>query len=391
MKTLIKMIRITIAVVAFLCTQYANSQTYHFTNANAQGRTGPEQDQLNIAYANTNLAQKVISNSGIQSWTIPVTGSYTITAVGARGAGNGGYGTKMEGVFSLLKGEVIQIAVGQKGEEGTGAAYNGGGGGGGSFVILNADSILLIAAGGGGGLDTLQGGNASVLTAGGSTIWDGAGDNGNGGHSGITNGDAAGGGGFYTNGQNSLNMAQNICEGGKAFLNGARGGESGNCGNYYGGAGGFGGGGSGWHNGINRCGGGGGYSGGQGGTLSGSITGGGGGSINKGTAQNNSEGWGNDNGSVTIKFQNEIATNIAAEKMNGTALSIYPNPTDGTFAVSSKKISETNYKILTGDGKIVKQGKLSEENAGFDISELSNGTYYLEFEGCNIQKLVKTN
>lgn len=297
---------ITLFLALFLTINSFGQSTYTFTNAGAVGNLGPTQSQLNAAYLNTILSGAVICNNGIQTWTVPVTGPYKIKVNGAQGGGNGGLGAQMEGQFYLAAGQVLKIIVGQQGINGTGgsAANNGGGGGGGSFVIAATNSLLIVAGGGGGGLPGAVGGCGLTTYSGGATYYNGNGDNGNGGYSGITNGDAAGGGGYLTNGQNSSNPAQSPCEGGKSFLNGANGGNSGTNGAYYGGAGGFGGGGSGWHNSINRCGGGGGYSGGQGGTLNTSPSGpaGGGGSFNSGSNQQNFAGINAGNGSVIISF-----------------------------------------------------------------------------------------
>ncbi len=298
--------RTALFLILFLTITFSGQSTYTFSNAGASGNLGPTQSQINTAYLNTTLNGAVISNNGIQTWTVPATGPYKIKVSGAQGGGNGGLGAQMEGQFYLSAGQVLKIIVGQQGINGTGgsATNNGGGGGGGSFVIAATNSLLIAAGGGGGGLAGAIGGGGLTTYSGGATYYNGNGDNGNGGYSGITNGDAAGGGGYLTNGQNSSNPAQSPCEGGKSFLNGATGGNSGTNGLYYGGAGGFGGGGSGWHNSINRCGGGGGYSGGQGGTLNTSPAGpaGGGGSFNCGSNQQNFAGIHAGNGSVMISF-----------------------------------------------------------------------------------------
>ena len=56
----------------------------------------------------------------------------------------------MIGTFSLIKGETIQILVGQEG----GINYNsyalGSGGGGGTFVVRGTNTPLIVAGGGGG-------------------------------------------------------------------------------------------------------------------------------------------------------------------------------------------------------------------------------------------------
>src|ERR1041385_569230 len=131
------LIKTALVILALFGLKSLNAQVYHFTNAGATGSLGPTQTQLNMAYLNTNLDNAVISNNGIQSWTVPVTGPYKITAIGARGAGNGGYGAQLEGNFNLTAGQVLSIVVGQQGENGSGASAsnNGGGGGGGSFIV----------------------------------------------------------------------------------------------------------------------------------------------------------------------------------------------------------------------------------------------------------------
>ena len=57
----------------------------------------------------------------------------------------------MIGTFTLIKGEIIQILVGQEGGINTASSTSGGGGG--SFVVRGA-AIPLIIAGGGGGIES---------------------------------------------------------------------------------------------------------------------------------------------------------------------------------------------------------------------------------------------
>jgi len=289
-------IKITYNVVA--------GTSWTFTNASATGRTGPTQGQVDAAYTGTSLAGGVtINTQGIQEWTVPVTGSYSIRASGAQGARSGGLGADMTGTFSLTQGEIIKIVVGQTGVNGISSDYLGGGGGGGTFVIRtpysNNASILVIGGGGGGytnyGTTTVM--NAFSTTSGGSTNADGGGTSGNGGNYGADGG-AAGGGGFLTDGANGVNIT--IPYGGKAFVNGTNGGAEGHDASFNGGDGGFGGGGAGWSNVYNRSGGGGGYSGGQGGGWVGQPSGGGGGSYNAGTNQTNTAASRSGHGQVII-------------------------------------------------------------------------------------------
>ena len=97
------------------------SQTvYTFTNAGATGRFGPTQSQINSAYGSTNLNNNVtINTQGVQEWTVPASGTYTIEVWGARGGGasgsNYGKGARMKGDFTLTQGDVLRIVVGQMG------------------------------------------------------------------------------------------------------------------------------------------------------------------------------------------------------------------------------------------------------------------------------------
>ena len=58
--------------------------TFIFSNAGATGRFGPTQAQVDSAYT-TDLAGKItINTQGIQEWTVPFSGMYSIEAWGAR-------------------------------------------------------------------------------------------------------------------------------------------------------------------------------------------------------------------------------------------------------------------------------------------------------------------
>ena len=247
-----------------------------FTNCGQTGRSGPSQSQCDSEYAGTDLEGMLSFVSGVQVWTVPSTGTYTIEAYGAqggaKGSSTGGSGAYMSGEFQLNSGEEIYIVVGQRGTDISSTYsvnYNteGGGGGGGSFVFDPNNTPLLIAGGGGG--SSYQGApgyggsstNSSVGSGYGQSSGGGGGQTDNGGGGGT----GAGGGGFYGTGQSNT-----WCNGGAA--GGQTGGNS-----QYSGVGGFGGGGGSFHGG----GGGGGFTGGGGGTYT--IGGGGAGSYNIGS------------------------------------------------------------------------------------------------------------
>ena len=89
----------------------------------------------------------VTSSDGIQLFTIPSTGTYTIEVWGAQGGENSeGYGARMKGDFHLSSGTVLKILIGQRGSRDRYAMS----GGGGTF-IATSNNIPLIIAGGGGG------------------------------------------------------------------------------------------------------------------------------------------------------------------------------------------------------------------------------------------------
>jgi hypothetical protein len=272
------------------------SQT--FTPCGATGATGPTLAQCTSAYAASSWtanASYFNDTSGVQAWTVPQSGSYTIVAAGAVGAagyaGSGGLGAVETGTVNLTQGQSIAIIVGQAGTLATGYDLNGGGGGG-SFVVNQANEtttgIFVIAGGGGGGGEHTNGTNVNATTtATGQPGWNGSTQvslnnsvsSGNGGINYSSSG--GGGGGFIGNGGSTTytGCGAGVGYGGYSFINGGAGGSSSQ-------AGGFGGGGSGDWCDMTGGGGGGGYSGGGGGYYYGS--GGGGASYNNGTSQTSS-------------------------------------------------------------------------------------------------------
>lgn len=288
--------------------------SFTFTNVNITGQNGPTlanclsvYDTATYGWLNNTSFFNVITQ-GIQLWTVPKTGSYTIVAKGARG-GAGAAGTSLAasctGTFTLTKGNVIKIMIGQAGASSTsscGAAR--GSGGGGTFVTDNSN-VPFIVAGGGGGVSadvrsTVYNANPSSTSGNQGQDTGGAGGTGGGGGgyrvSGCVNG-GAGGGGLNSDG---TPVTSYLNSGGKAFVNGGVGG-TGAADGATPQNGGFGGGG-----GANQYmgGGGGGYSGGGGGGVA-SCTcanlggGGGGGSYNNGSSQTNTTS-SDTHGSVTI-------------------------------------------------------------------------------------------
>jgi len=101
------------------------------------------------------------STGAVQTYTVAVSGTYDILALGAKGGNSqatGGAGATVDAKIYLSKGTSLGFVVGGSGNNGLGSYY-GGGGGGGTFVFIdvNRDGVpdagdtLLLAAGGGGG------------------------------------------------------------------------------------------------------------------------------------------------------------------------------------------------------------------------------------------------
>lgn len=177
--------------------------------------------------------------NGEQQYTVATTGIYQIVAYGAEGGAipgsrPGGVGAEIGGDFALSANEVLDLYIGQAGQN------SAGGGGGGTFVLVNGNSSPLVVAGGGGGAGLVSSGGAAATSSSGS---DGGGAAG----TGLVGG--GGGGGFSGDGGSATEAT-----GGKSFANGLAGGIS---------DGGYGGGGG---TAFDAGGGGGGYQGGAGGS-----------------------------------------------------------------------------------------------------------------------------
>jgi hypothetical protein len=267
---------------------------YTFTNCGKEGRSGPNQDQVNATYNvenNTLNGGVTITTPGIQEWIVPADGTYSIEAWGAAGGTQlyqndypGGYGAKIIGSFTLTEDDVLKIIVGQKGEDTrtsvqcpTHCDNAAPGGGGGTYVWNGVNNTLLIAAGGGGGgfRFSHNGVHANFNTSGNAA--NSLSNGGTGGNGGLPNTGnysywAGGGAGWIKDGTGGNNETAHSytpgvrgAHGGRRPLNGGLGGERWIDNQYLdeGGDGGFGGGGGGGSDNMG-AGGGGGYSGGGG-------------------------------------------------------------------------------------------------------------------------------
>ena len=340
--------------------------SHTFTNCSTTGQNGPTQTSCRTAYSTTwdeNNSYFTVTG-GIQSWTVPANGTYTIRAIGAGGAGAaGGNGASMTGTFTLTQGSILKLLVGQTGVTVGSGDYRYGGGGG-SFVATSANVAIIVGGGGGGSGITSP---SYVSSNGGDGSNNPSPANSNGGAAGTGSsgcgGQGQGGAGFNNNGT-GVPASQ-------AFTNGGTGGTGGSdqCPGTIGGTpyGGFGGGGAGGNGG----GAGGGYYGGTGGnnTATGSSypPGTGGGSYNSGTSQTNTAASNrNTAGSITIT--------LVAETLPDTTPPTFPSA--DTFNSPENQTSVATI-IASESATITIYG--GEDQAKFSISKLTDSSTALSF------------
>ena len=277
----------------------------------------------------------------IQTFTVPKTTRYRIRAWGARGGTHstnygdypgtyyGGKGAYKEGMFTLNKGTVLNIVVGQRGGDSVeirgGQSTNltaaqlglsvednaGTGGGGGSFVYTTSNVLLLAAGGGGGASNGYNGVDGQSGTSGTSSVGRDSsyvrsgGSGGNPGQCNRVGGNWHGGVGAGWSGQGCSRVRSENGEMGGSRAQGWVGGRAGrmnggnNGGPPPGAVGGFGGGGGGSED-NGASGGGGGYSGGGSGTYAYQAGGAGGSYCSGSNCSGVSGGNSNDNGLVKI-------------------------------------------------------------------------------------------
>jgi hypothetical protein len=138
--------------------------SHTFTNCGATGKEGPTlancKSSYDVSWEDDTDYFNVPNDAGIQYWTVPSSGTYTIEVWGTDGGNGddgetyeslGGNGRKLKANFSLVQDSVLKILVGQRGGNVTHSHQNAGGGGGATFVTYSNNTPIIVASGGNGG------------------------------------------------------------------------------------------------------------------------------------------------------------------------------------------------------------------------------------------------
>ena len=128
--------------------------SFTFTNCGASGQYGPTLAQCQSSYSGTSWTQNTsyfnMTTQGYQLWTVPVTGTYTITVAGAVGgqdlSGNHipGSGIILTFTITLNINNILCICIGQSGGPNTWSVrsyYDSTGGG--SAAVDNFLSFIV--------------------------------------------------------------------------------------------------------------------------------------------------------------------------------------------------------------------------------------------------------
>lgn len=95
----------------------------------------------------------------------------------------------------------------------------------------------------------------------------------------------------------------------------------------------------------------------------------------------------------SFPIPNRVNLSTDSNNISENELIIYPNPTNGIFTIISDSQYETKtYSILNFNGSIVMKGNFKINNQEIDISDLTDGIYFLKTVGENsteYRKIIK--
>lgn len=96
-------------------------------------------------------------------------------------------------------------------------------------------------------------------------------------------------------------------------------------------------------------------------------------------------------GIVTNTFNTEFVATLAVNQFDDSNFTVYPNPTTGLINISSKKPNLIIESITLLDvlGKEIINQNINVSNTSTDISQLSNGLYFLKIKSNGKEKTIK--
>jgi hypothetical protein len=78
-------------------------------------------------------------------------------------------------------------------------------------------------------------------------------------------------------------------------------------------------------------------------------------------------------------LEHDNSSNLNSSQLNGSKVKIFPNPTSSFISVVTSDFP-TQFIIYSSDGKELRLHSISEMNSEIDLSDLSNGIYFLKFD-----------
>lgn len=94
---------------------------------------------------------------------------------------------------------------------------------------------------------------------------------------------------------------------------------------------------------------------------------------------------------ITNTFITEFVQNLNVSQFDDRDFAVFPNPTTGVINIALKKTSLVNDSVHLTDvlGKEIINQKINGSNMSLDISQLSNGLYFLKIKGKGMEKTFK--
>jgi hypothetical protein len=77
---------------------------------------------------------------------------------------------------------------------------------------------------------------------------------------------------------------------------------------------------------------------------------------------------------------------VDVPELEDQSIEVFPNPSSGILTIAYAK-SNSQYRLIDTQGKLIQTGRLQDDQTSLDISQLTNGLYFLQIE--NDQKIFQ--